>query len=465
MITFRSRSVYKNLTSFWVWFIVAQLSFLTTLWLPYQGEEAVYAIASMEMSLQKEWIIPTVYRMSYERPPLLNWILIPFGEYFGWDDILVISRTVAATATLLTSLLLMGVTYRIFRRREVSLFAGLIYMSGDVLFRRGWLAYADPLFSLFVFGALAALWLAVTEKKDRFLFLAAISLMASFLTKALTGYVFYFIALLVFARRREYRKFLFNPPSIFLHAFAIALPIVWSVWISQGAHGDRMIYDIFARLNLNDLVGYCIKITLFPLDTFMRWLPVSGLIVYFWVKTKQKGSFLNAFKNPKILDIFWIVILNYLPYWIVPESHVRYLLPLSALLAWLFAYWIFELGTEKVKIVMVWLVIGIMLRYAVGIFWFPYYEKKYRGDYQAVAHDILNRVGNRPLYTDDYFSVGLNVAVMIDIEKMPNAVIRRSIANWEGYLMSSTKDIPDTVVAKTYRLGNQSLYLLCRGQC
>jgi len=462
MIKFRFRSVYKNLTPFWVWFIVAELSFLTTLWLPFQGEEAVYAIASMEMSLQKEWIIPTVYRMSYERPPLLNWILIPFGEYFGWDYILVISRTVAATATLFTSLLLMGVTYRIFRKREVSLFAALIYMSGDVLFRRGWLAYADPLFSLFVFGALAALWLAVEEKKHRFLWLAVISVMASFLTKALTGYVFYFIALLVFARRREYRIFLLNPISIFLQVFAIILPIIWSVWISQGAHGDRMVYDIFARLNLNDLVSYCMKVVVFPFDTFMRCLPVSGLMVYFWVKSEQKKSFLNAFKDPRIADIVWIFILNYLPYWIVPESHVRYLLPLSPLLAWLLAYWIFELGTEKVKIVMGWLVIGIILRYAVGIFWFPYYEKKYRGDYQAVAYDILNRVGNRPLYTDDYFSVGLNVAVMIDIEKMPNAVIGRSIANWEGYLMSPTKDVPDTVVAKTYRLGNQSLYLLER---
>lgn len=452
--------VYKNSKPFWVCFAAAQLSFITTLWLPYQGEEAVYTITSMEMAFRGEWISPIFYGENYGRPPLLNWILIPLGHYFGWDNILIISRLVTAIATLLTSLLLVGLGSRLFPQRNLGLLAALIYMSGDVLFRRGWLAYADPLLSLFVLGAFVALWIAVEEKKNTFLALAVLSLIASFLTKALTGYLFYGIAVGVFFTRREYRKFLLNPTAILLQGIGLLFPLIWNIWISNGAHGSVMVNDILARLNLNNLVSYCLKVTLFPLDTFVRWLPVSGVILYFWIKEKKRSSFFKILKQEKILPIVWITILNYLPYWFSPEFHTRYLLPLYPLLSFLMAYLILEIRTEKIKLVLVWISIAILLRYLIGIFGFPYYQHHYRGNYQAVAKDILNITKNKPLFTSSSSAVGLSVTAYIDMAKMPNSVLTYPKAYWQGYLITDSSDIPNTQIVKTYQMGSHKLYLI-----
>ena len=83
-----------------------------------------------------------------------------------------------------------------------------------MLLYRGWLAYADPLFSLLTFGAISALWVAVEERRRNLLFLAALGLIGSFLTKAVTGYVFYGVFALVLLWRHRNRGFLFSPWSI-----------------------------------------------------------------------------------------------------------------------------------------------------------------------------------------------------------------------------------------------------------
>ncbi len=459
------RPLYKNLNCFWLWFALAQLSFLTTLWLPYQGEEGVYTITSMEMAARHEWIAPTLYGENYARPPLLNWLMIPLAHCFGWQNVLVVSRSITIVATLLTSLLLIWFVHRIFRDRLLAIFSGLIFVSGDMLFRRGWLAYADPLFSLWVFAAIAFLWIAVEEEKPWFLLLAAVGLMASFLTKAMTGYLFYGVALCVLGWRKGNWQFFLKKEAVVLHGLAVVFPLVWSQWISQGAHGFGMIYDIISKLNFDQFNGYFVKLACFPFDTLLRWLPLSALLIYFGVTSDNKKGYFIPLKEAKIQILLWMVGLNYLPYWLAPETHARYLMPLYPLFSIVLAYWIVVLGEKKLKCTLTVLCVCIVLRYVAGIFIFPYYEQRYRGDYQAVAADILTIAGEEPLYSVDYSAVGLSVSAAIDAAWMPRAVLVRPPLSWEsGFVISRSNDILDTTIKKVYRLGTQRLYLLCRGE-
>lgn len=449
----------------WALLAIAVLSFLTTLNLPYQGEEAVYTITSMEMAFHREWITPTMYGVNYGRPPLLNIFMIPFGWYFGWEHILLVSRVLTLFVTGGTVLLLMWFVRRVFHHPALALFSALIYMSGDVLFRRGWLAYADPLFSLFIFAAIALLWIAVLEKNRWFLALGLLSLMASFLTKALTGYVFYAGAFFVLLFNRSHRKFLFELRPLLLQAIALLFPIVWYLTVSKGAHGSSMIWDVIARFKLSDLGAYGLKVGLFPFDVFLRWLPISGMLLYFWFNKKTQENSKDSFKNKHIRTLCAIIGLNCLPYWLAPETHTRYLMPLYPLIAVCLGYSVLTLNEKKVKTAIMLFSAMIVLRYGVGLWGFPFYEKHYRGDYEQIATDILSIVKEEPLYTINNTdnAPAISVMAIIDEKLLPKAILVRPPLNQSiGYLLSTTPDVENTTIKKKYILGRHALYLLCR---
>ncbi len=459
--------VYKKPTLFWVWFIVAQLSFLTTLFLPYQGEEAVYTLTSIEMAFNKSFFVSTLYSENYARPPLFNWFIVPIADLIGWRHVLVASRLVTILATLSTSVVLIALVNKLYKNITFSIFVALIFMSGDVLFRRGWLAYADPLFSFYVFSAIACLWVYIIEKRPLLLLLAAISLIASFLTKALTGYVFYGIAFIVLFYRTKDKNILLKPYSISLHIIILLFPILWNHYLSHGADGGAMVHDIITKFNLENLKQYLGKVLFYPVDTFTRWLPISGLVAYFGVqKYYHKKTFFQdpSLKDHHFVTVSWIFIVNYLPYWFAPETHVRYLLPLYPFIALILGYVIWNMGQQKVKSAFYGLAICILLRFAVGLWVFPYYEKHYRGDYRAVAGDILKLTEGQATFTTTHLAVGLSVVAELDVLRLPKPPLKQPRLPFKhGFVISTTPHFPDTKIFKEYRLGRHALFLLCRG--
>lgn len=457
--------LYKNPKFFWLWFILAQLSFLTTLGLPYQGEEAVYALTSLDMFFNHDWMVPTLYGANYARPPLLNWLIVPLTMVLGWDHVLMVSRLITAGATTLTSILLIGFMQKLFRNRALAAFSALVYMSGDVLFRRGWIAYADALFSLFVFSAIAVLWIAVLEKRIKLLWIVGFSLIAAFLTKAITGYVFYGITLVILGWRYQARAFLLRPLSLVIHSGILLFPLVWNIFFSNGAHTGNMIGDILVKLNFTSFSAYLLNLFIYPINTLLRWLPVSALVVYCLIRRAFIKTPLPALLNEHATTALWILGLNYLPYWLAPEpSHMRYLMPLFPLLAGVTTYILWQFGRSFMKRVFLLLIAGIVLRYIVGIWALPYYQAHYRGNYKMVAQDIITVTHDKPLYVIDNAAVALSVVAYLDVLQMPKAPIHYPPQVWDnGFLISHTLNVAHTKLYKRYTLGRHSLYLLCKG--
>src|SRR4051812_46850789 len=219
----------------WWWiYAAAALSLFTTLTLPYIGEEAVYTITSLEMRLNHDYFVTTLYGTNYGRPPLLNWFVIPLAEVFGWDRMLLATRLVAATATVLTGLMLAWLTFNLTRNRALAAFSAVVFLSGDALFYRGWLAYADPLLTLFVFGAMACLWVAVVRRQGALIWLALALVTCGFLAKVQTAYLFYGVALVVLAAERDARRFLLSANSIAVHVAAVAVLFAWNAYFTHG---------------------------------------------------------------------------------------------------------------------------------------------------------------------------------------------------------------------------------------
>lgn len=458
-----------NLTSYstktWWWlYAAAALSLFTTITLPYIGEEAVYTITSLEMRLNHDFFLTTLYGENYGRPPLLNWLVIPLAEALGWDHMLLASRLVAATATVVTGLVLAWLTLNLTRNRGLAVFSALVFLSSDVLFYRGWLAYSDPLFTLFVFSAIASLWVAVLRRQGGLLWLAVLLITCGFLAKVQTAYLFYGVALVVFAVDREARQFLLAANSIAAHVVAMAALLAWNVYFTHGAQSASTAVDITLKLKSVDLGDYLNQLWSFPLETVLRFVPASAVAMYFWWRTRMaapSGVLSAEFPWRTLLAV---LILNYLPYWFGPKTHIRYIMPLYPLAALLIAAAIWRCGERPLAIATRWLIAAIVLRYVIGLWLFPLYQQHYRGDYAGTAAQIATATRGYPLYATDVSATGLSVTAHLDSLRYPEPYLHWPPAQWaHGFVLSYTPDPELGQVSASYKLGGNMLYLLCRG--
>ena len=455
------------MTRLWVLYAIAAASFLSTLRLPYIGEEGVYTITSLEMWARRDFLVPTLYGSVYGRPPLYNWLIIPFANLFGWDHMLVAARLVTACASVLTGLVLAWLASSLTGNRTLAALSALVYLSGDVLFYRGWLAYSDPLFGLFVFTSIACLWVGLHKDRPLLLWPAMAALTCAFLTKVQTAYVFYALSLLVLAARPEHRARLLRPGPIAAHIAGAAAFMAWHYVATGGANLHDTTHHLLHKADTVDLVQYFQQLAMFPLETFARLLPASALAVWFWYRhRRQPEADAAAPDGFPLATLVWMLALNWLPYWLGPRSHIRYILPLYPLFALLLAWLIWRAGAMRVHQAAYWLAAAIALKYIFGLWAFPAHQAKFRGNQIAAAEQIEERAKGFPLYANDDSATGLAVTARIDERRYPGAPLRRPPEEWtEGFVMSYYPDeSKGQQVVEIVTLRNDKIYLLCRGQ-
>ena len=445
----------------WTLFGLAALSFAITLGLPYIGEEGVYTNTAIEMNLRGDFFVNTLYGTNYGRPPLLNWLIIVLSELLGWERVLVASRLVAAGATVATGLVLAWLIAALTRDRRFAAFAALVYLTGDALIYHGWLAYSDPLFAFFIFSALACLWVAIVRRTAALLWTAMAAISCAALTKAPTAYIFYLGTLFVFCWQREARAFLLRPGAIIPHLAAVVLFFVWHNWLTGGVQVRTEFDVVLEKLRHAELGAYLNQLWQFPLETALRFLPASGLAVWFW--WRRSGAQLEATGFPFAVCA-WIALLNYLPYWLGPNTGIRYVMPLYPLCAALIADKLWRQAEARRRLVIRWLIAAIAFKYVIGLWAFPAYQHSFRGDYSRVAADIDVLTSGFPLYTTDVSATGLSVAAHINTRRYPAKPLQWPPARWDaGFVIAYTQDPALGQVLEKYRLGRDDLYLLCRG--
>ena len=264
----------------------------------------------------------------------------------GEQHVLIAARLIAVSSTLLLGLTLAWLVRRIFNDRVLAAFAAAVFLSGDVLLYRGWLAYVDPLFSLLTFGAMSALWVAVEERRRDLFFLADARRDRIFSGQG--GH-----RLLLLRRIRACSAlapaptggFLFSPWSIALHGVAIAFPFVWSyaivgdtvVW----AMLDQVWYQRRGTTARSTLSRSPNSLSPIRFVHFLYLLPTSAVVLYGLLSraiapaTFRQNSVLIALSPPRSMS---------LPYWLAPASSPRYLLPIYPFVALAMAYAVLHAG-------------------------------------------------------------------------------------------------------------------------
>ena len=450
----------------WLWFAyaIAAASFVPTLFFHYVGEEAIFPLSSLEMWHRGDWVRQTIYGSHVQHTPLFNWLIIAVAGAVGWEHVLVVARAITIAATCLTGLVVAGLAQALWANRGLTAFSALAYVTlADVFFYRGWLAYVDPLFALFTAAAVAALWIACHRGQPGWLWAAAVALTLALLSKALTAYVFYGLAAAVlFAGNRGYRAFLLSPASWLAHAAALALPLGWFFLVpAAGGQGSRLLADVLLKLAPQGLADYLVKLAAFPADAALRLAPVPFIAAYYlW---RQRGTAKGGGREAH--TALWIAAVNFLPYWIAPQSAIRYLMPLYPFVALAAAWAIWRAGASAVKVTLRWLAAVLVLKLVLVLAVFPYYQSHYRGeDHWLAARDIHARTAGHRLYTRDDSASGLSVSAHLDLMRLPQAPLTFPPAAWDdAFLISPAPGASEESVVRQYRVGRNDLYLLCRG--
>lgn len=449
---------------YWAWFAIAALSFLPALRLHFVGEEAILPLTSLEMWHQGSWITHTLYGVNVQHNPLFNWLLIPLASTTGWEYGLALSRLIMIVSVVLSGLVLAGLARALFRDTAFAAFAALVYIAlGDLFFYRGWLAYVDPLFGLFVFSSIAALWLGAERRSVAWLIIAVAAVTAAFMTKALTAYVFYGTAGFVLLFRRDYRRFLLSWPSILVHLAMVGAPAVWLVGVlDSGGQGGRMLHEVLLKLAPEGFGAYLGKLVAYPLETFLRLLPASGLAAYFLLRRRVSAPEPDAVH---IRTALAIAALGFLPYWLSPQSAVRYLIPIFPLFGLVLARVIWRAGADGIRTTLRWLGALIALKLAFLLAVFPYYQATYRGaNYLAAAQDVHAAARQFPVYSDDWTGAGLSVVTHVDVMRLPQPPVTYPAEGWnDGFLLTGIDAASKGTIVKSYKLGGNQLFLVCRG--
>lgn len=457
-----SPSSDPNAARRWWWlYAIAAASFLPALGFYYVGEEAIFPKSALEMWWHGEPLRRLLFGADLQHNPLFTWLIIPLSALAGWEWMLVVTRAITIAATLATGLVVAGLAQALYANRAFSAVAAVTYLTLlDLFLYRGWLAYVDPLFGLLVFSAMAALWLACERRSAAWLLGAVLALTGAFLAKALTAYVFYAGAALVLLLR-GHARFLLGPASLALHALALAIPLLWfRVVMTSSGQGTRMFSEIVAKLMPERFGDYLLKLVAYPLETLLCLAP-AGLLALWLIARRRVG----ARGDRHLLTAALIFTIGFLPYWLAPHSHVRYLLPLYPLAGLVIARVIWLAGEGALATTRRWLIGLIAVKLAVVLVAFPLYQQHYRGaNYAEAAQAITARTAGFPLYTLNVSASGLSVTAYIDVARLPQQPLAFPPADWkEGFVLAYEPDEKTGTVAEQYRLGGNTLYLLCRG--
>ena len=435
-------------------------SFIPSLLLPHIGEEGVYTISSFEMCYKKEFLQVILYGGGYPRPPLYNWCIIALN--FITKDYLIAARIVSILSTIGMAIVVAFLTSRLWKKKHLGLLASSIFLSGDILLRRGWLAYSDPIFSFFVFSSMALLWLAVDSSCYKKLFYSLLCVIAGFLAKVHTSYIFYAATGTIFIwRYPEKRRFLLSIKAWLIYIPAIIFPWFWTNYIVHSGSIASSIDNIGHLFVLDSILKYIFKIGIYPLEIIFRTLPISLVVISFIFLQRRR---IKEIIDPTVITIGLIFLINFIPYWLSPYSYIRYLMPLYPFIAMAYAYIVYQGGQSLLNVSIRWLSIGVFINFIVMFFWYPYDQTVRKGDAKAIAMDIMQIVGEQPLYTNNSGSGGLRITAELNKLRKNLPPLHYIGKSYNGYvIVNKPTDLAGSLSA-TYKLGGITVYLMCNGQ-
>ncbi len=451
----------------WLLYAAAVASFIPTFGYYLVGEEGILINSSLEMWQRGDWLRLWFYGGDARHGVFANWLIIPLAGVLGWEYAPGVTRVIMAGATAISGLMVAGLAYRLYQDKVLAVISAVLCVTfADVLLYRGWLGYRDPLLGMLVFGAIASLWMAVHSGCVGWLIGTLVFSTCAFLTKGIIAYVFVGAAVLVFLCQRDARQFLLKPLPLVLAVLTLCLPYLWFHWmIGDQTQGGRMASEIGDKLAPLGAGAYLWKLAAYPFETLVRTAPVSMLVLWWLGWAWYRKTACAWLTDRGVMTALAIAGVAFLPFWLAPQSHFRYVLPLLPLLALVFAVCAARQSEQSRRVLWRWLWLAVGLKCIIATALFPYYQHRVRGEnYALAARQVLQRTAGFPLYTHDVSAAGLSVTAYMNIQRLPKPVLTFAPAQWDNaYVVSNIADDKLGKVVARYPLASNVLYLHCRG--
>ena len=458
---------YPGARQWWLLYVAAVASFIPTFGYYLVGEEGILVNSSLEMWQRGDWLRLWFYGGDARHGVFANWLIIPLASTLGWERAPGVTRAVMVAATAISGLMVAGLAYRLYHDKVLAVVAAVVCVTfADVLLYRGWLGYRDPLLGMLVFGAMASLWMAVHSGRVAWLIGTLVFSTCAFLTKGIIAYVFVGAAVLVFLCQRDARRFLLKPLPLVLAVLTLSLPYLWFHWmIGDQAQGGRMASEIGDKLVPLGAAAYLWKLMAYPFETLVRTAPVSLLVLWWLGQARYRKAASTWLADRGVMTALAIAGVAFLPFWLAPQSHFRYVLPVLPLLALAFAVCAVRQSEPSRRVLWRWLWLAVGLKFVIATALFPYYQQRVRGEnYALAARQVLQRTAGFPLYSHDVSAAGLSVTAYMNIQRLPKPVLTFAPAQWDNaFAVSNVADGKLGTLVARYPLGANVLYLHCRG--
>ncbi|MBI5632856.1 MAG: glycosyltransferase family 39 protein [Nitrospirae bacterium] len=319
--------------------VVAIIIYLPFLGQPaWDGNEPKRAIVAREMLKTGNYFAPVIHGQPYYvKPPLMNWFIAAGGGLFGevneWT-----ARLSSVLLTFATSILLYFLTGR-WLDRESRFFAALAFLTMIGIMGKGRTAEIDSLFICLVTLNLLV-WLHGYTRpwKDSLLWTVSLALLAvSFLSKGPQAIAIFYstvFAYLLVKKRLNVFFSLSHLSGIIVLAVLLGL---YMLTVLRHVRFDEYLFmwrdQILQRSVSKHSFSFIEHFVLYPLriiPQFMPWVLFAAPL--FFLKDLRK-KMPALFKNE--LFVFSLVMLaaNIPLYWLLPNTRVRYVLPVGPFIA------------------------------------------------------------------------------------------------------------------------------------
>jgi len=307
----------------------------------FQGEEGRRVVVAEGMLRTGEWAVPRFEGEVYlNKPPLYNWVLAGAFRTAG-----TVSEASARLPSIVMAFLCAAVLSILWReisgvRTPWYILPGVIFLTFPDVMDKAVKAEIDMAFTLFITLSLCA-WFYFHELRGNggtawLLSLGFVGLGA--LTKGIQAPAFFYCAVVPYLIYRRHARELFSLAHLAGVVFTVAMFSVWLGAVSRETDLPRLIgvwiHEIAVRQEPLRSGGFVRHLAEFPLEyllAYAPWLAFLGL----W----SRGAADAQDEGMRRFAVFCslCLVISVPVYWVIPGARLRYLLPLSGLLAVLVA--------------------------------------------------------------------------------------------------------------------------------
>jgi 4-amino-4-deoxy-L-arabinose transferase-like glycosyltransferase len=301
---------------------------------PFIEDEAIRGTVAMEMMYSGNYITPTINGVFYYyKPPLYNWILTIFYQYFGISEW---SSRIATVFFLFGFGNSIYITHRkVGFKATFSTLAALIYITcGRVMFWDSFLGLIDIFYSWMMYLLMVYIYLDWKSGRWWVLFIrACVLLTIGFMLKGYPTFLFMGCTLsaMVFITR-DYKR-LFHPGVIV--GAAIFCSVVGGYYYLYNQYHDvsrtfmPLLEQATSRTGIWHGIGQVIlHIFTYPFENIYHFLPWSLMAILL----VRKGIIARLKSNDFVWFCWWAFVANILVYWVSPQVYPRYILMLVPLM-------------------------------------------------------------------------------------------------------------------------------------